>query len=104
MVLHLNGETEEFTVPLEFHDVFAENLKKQKRLNKEVRNLIYKVKKFNYKNDNMLIRLYFKKVELSNIKNELLFMLNIFSQENLKKILLDEILTDLDNDNFSDLV
>lgn len=104
MVLHPNGEIDKVIIPFEFHDLFNEKMEKQEKLNKEINKLKYEIMKSKYKDNNTLIRLYFKEVELSNIKNELFFMLTIFSQENLKKDLLDEILTELDNDNFSDLL
>lgn len=91
MVLRLNGEQEEFTVPLEFQDIFVEKLERQKRLNNEVRNLIYKVKKSKYRNNNMLIRLYFKKSEFMNLRLDLSFMLDILGDKNIRRNLLNEI-------------
>lgn len=95
-----NGETEEFTVPLEFQDIFVEKLEKQKRLNNEVRNLIYKVKKSKYGNNNMLIRLYFKKSELMNLRYELSLILDILGDKNIRRSLLNEI----KNNNLLDLI
>ena len=95
-----NGEQEEFTVPIEFQDIFVEKLEKQKRLNNEVRNLIYKVKKSKYRNNNMLIRLYFKKSELINLRYDLSLMLDILGDKNIKRSLLKE----LENNNLLDLV
>ena len=100
MVLHLNGEQEEFTVSLEFQDIFVEKLERQRSLNNEVRNLIHKIKRSNYKNDNMLIRLYFKKSELINLRSELSIMLDILGDKNIKRSLLNEI----KNNNLLDLV
>lgn len=95
-----NGEQEEFSVPLEFQDIFIEKLEKQKRLNNEVKNLIYKVKKSNYKNNNMLIRLYFKKAELMNLRYELSLILDILGDKNIRRSLLNEI----KNNNLLDLM
>ena len=100
MVLHQNGEQEEFSVPFEFQDIFVKKLEKQKSLNNEVRNLIHKIKRSNYKNDNMLIRLYFKKSELMNLRYDLSLMLDILGDKNIKRSLLKE----LKNNNLLDLV
>lgn len=100
MVLHLNGEQEEFSVPTDFQDIFVEKLEKQKRLNNEVTNLKYKVKKSKYRNNNMLIRLYFKKSELMNLRYDLSLMLDILGDKSVKRSLLNEI----KNNNLLDLI
>ena len=87
-------------MPVELQELFINNLEKQKRLSKEIKNLVYKIKKSNYKNKNMLIRFYFKKIELVNVRDEISLMLDIFFQKDFEKYLL----RDIKNNNLLDLI
>ena len=98
MELQKCGKKQEFTVPVELQELFINNLEKQKRLSKEIKNLVYKIKKSNYKN--MLIRFYFKKIELVNVRDEISLMLDIFFQKDFEKYLL----RDIKNNNLLDLI
>ena len=87
-------------MPVGLQELFINNLEKQKRLSKEIKNLVYKIKKSNYKNKNMLIRFYFKKIELVNVRDEISLMLDIFFQKDFEKYLL----RDIKNNNLLDLI
>lgn len=100
MELQKCGKKQEFTVPVELQELFINNLEKQKRLSKEIKNLVYKIKKSNYKNKNMLIKFYFKKIELVNVRDEISLMLDIFFQKDFEKYLL----RDIKNNNLLDLI
>ena len=100
MELQKCGKKQECTVPVELQGLFINNLEKQKRLSKEIKNLVYKIKKSNYKNKNMLIKFYFKKIELVNVRDEISLMLDIFFQKDFEKYLLK----DIKNNNLLDLI
>ena len=87
-------------MPIELQELFINNLEKQKRLSKEIKNLVYKIKKSNYKNKNMLIKFYFKKIELVNVRDEISLMLDIFFQKDFEKYLL----IDIKNNNLLDSI